>query len=60
MERCVGNTWGIRGWNIDMTKYRGITNPNLELVNEEFLSSEVRVKLEQTIKANLRGLGYGG
>ena len=60
MERCVGNAWGIRGRNIDMTDYRGITNPNLELVNEEFLSSEVHVKLEQTIKANLRGLGYGG
>ena len=43
-----------------MTDYRGITNPNLELVNEEFLSSELRVKLEQAIKANLRGLGYGG
>ena len=43
-----------------MTDYRGITNPNLELVNREFLSSEVRVKLEQAIKANLRGLGYGG
>jgi hypothetical protein len=43
-----------------MTKCRGITNPNLELVNEEFLSSEVSAKLEQTIKVNLRGLGYGG
>ena len=43
-----------------MTKYRGITNRNLELLNEEFLSSELRMKLEQAIKAKLRGLGYGG
>ena len=43
-----------------MTKYRGITNPNLDLVNEEFLSSELRAKLEQAIKANMKGLGYGG
>ena len=43
-----------------MTKYKGITNRNFALVNEEFQSTEVRVKLEQAIKANLRGLGYGG
>ncbi len=43
-----------------MTKYRGITNRNLELINDEFLSSELRVKLEQAIKVNMRGLGYGG
>jgi predicted nucleotidyltransferase len=47
-------------WHAISEAFRGVISAQCELLQKPGLTEAESVKLEQAIKANLRGVGYGG
>jgi predicted nucleotidyltransferase len=50
----------VLDWHAISEAFRGVISAQFELLQKPGLTDGESAKLEQAIKANLRGLGYGG